>query len=165
MNLDNIAKIIIPIIITAPISYWFGIHKAKKEATVKNQYKRYEEAYIPYIKYIYSGYNFNGFSENYMDFETRTAFFDLITKNLHLWGESTIVLYQYFYKAYLDMLEYDQGDIINYPDAPRSFKYALTNITFSILLEAQTISNNLLLPSLVKPLIENYRVELQKLNQ
>lgn len=161
----DLAKIFIPIIITAPLSYWFGVRKTRKEFLDKNKFHRYKTAYVPYIETLYKGFSFNGFIVDNWSYHLRTLYFDLINKNLSLWGENTISVYEDFYQAYLDMLEYDDGNITEYLNAPKNFEICLTKISLHILEEAKEISDSLGLPPLAKPLIANYRLVLKKQGQ
>ena len=135
--------------------YYLGLQSRDKEFERNTAKKRYETAYVPFMDMLYRGFMFNGISQDIPP-SLRAKFLDIFSKNLSLWGEDTLKAYPAFYKSFLDMLEYDDGNP-EYQSAPDTFRKNLSFMALTILEDAEALSKGLGLPSIAKPLLENYR--------
>lgn len=88
--------------------------------------------------------------------ETRSFMLDLLSNNMELLGSGTLENYPVFYKTFLDMLEYEEGNG-KYQHAPEEFSAAFKSITFAILTEAKELALELKMPLLTEPLISKCR--------
>lgn len=146
-------------------SYYFGRLSNKKDNEFKIMKNRYEIGYVPYIKSLYRGFLFDGFRVinyapdidiNEMFVGPEGVFLDHLSENIHLLGPETTKHYSAFYKSFLDMLEYLNGNK-DYSSAPKAFIKTANLITLSLLEDAKKISEELGLPDITEPFLENYR--------
>ena len=151
--------VIIVQVISVGLTYYFGRRSATSDFKVKTLKKRYEKAYVPYVKALYAGFMTEDVRE--LSVDARCKFFDMISHNLEYLDDETLRLYPYFYKAFLDMLEYGDGNK-DYAHAPDMFYQAFHAISLSILKHTQSIAKELYMPPLGEALYENYRRNTQK---
>lgn len=158
---DFISRWIVP-----PVSIWFTHYLAtrqdKKKTVLATKEERYTRAYLPYISDLYKLYAFKSLGDFCVkNFESRSMFLDLLTNNLRYWDNKTLSLYPAFYKAYLDMLEYEDGNPL-YSSAPVAMYNAANEITLAILEEASQLEDSLERSNLSALLLSDYRDEKAK---
>lgn len=150
MNINwwNLLSYIVPIISIFRSNY-LGRRYAEKANIRKEMMNRYEKAYVPFIKKLYSGHMFSDELLSSGSIESKGIFLDLITNNLHLYGPSVVSVYPQLYDAFLDLLEFENGDM-QYSSALSNYKSAFSKITASMLLEASMLEAELKLPGLAQ---------------
>lgn len=147
--------VIVVQVISVGLTYYFGRRSAISDLKTTALKTRYETAYVPYVKVLYHGLMIDDVNQD-ASFETRGKFFDILSQNLESWDPETLRLYPAFYKAFLDMLEYEDGNA-DFTNAPKEFRQAFRDITLSILESTQSIARELSMPPLGAALYENYR--------
>lgn len=119
---------------------------SSKQHSIENE--RYRAFYAPYIQLLYVGMLWDmEFSE--LDFEARSKFLDLISKNVHLVDKDTLKEYPNFYLCYLGMLEFENNNL-DFSTAPIELNKAFNNISISVLSHGQTLSTKLHLPNIAE---------------
>lgn len=136
------------------LAHYLGTRKSEKEYINKVQLHRYKKFYVPYISALYRGYTWETGFKNH-SCKVRGFILDLLTKHLELLDPKTLALYPGFYNAFLNMLEYEEGNE-DYTDAPEEFEKAFNEISETILLEAQRLAAELGLPPLAANLLKLY---------
>ena len=142
-------------VVSVGLTYFFGRKSAITDFKTAVLKKRYETAYVPYVKILYYALMLDGIGRN-AKFETCEKCFNLLSKNLQYWDSETLRLYPVFYKVFLDMTEREKtsSDTLAITE---EFQKAFNEITLSVLTGTQTIAQKLYMPPLGESLIENYR--------
>lgn len=143
-------------VVSVGITYCFSIFKESRDRKREILKERYSNAYLPCISNLFRLYAFNSVGHYMVESrDTRCAFLDLLTDNLHYWDKSTIALYPKFYKAFLDMLEFENGNE-DYQNAPVVMESISNEITLAILKAAKDIEADLGCTSLSEAFYPNY---------
>ncbi|MBE6074226.1 MAG: hypothetical protein E7202_06815 [Selenomonas ruminantium] len=150
-------------IVTCGLTYLFGRRSAKIDSKKAILRERYDKFYIPFVRLLYKGFYTEGFRPD-IPFKTRAMMHELLSNNLEYLDVYTLRLYPSFYKAFLDMLEYEDGNH-DFDTAPEDFLLISTKIALTVLQETQRIAKELTLPPLGQPLIGNYLHSLSKLRK
>ena len=79
--------------------------------------------------------------------EQRDYFLDLLSNNMQYYGPLVLKSYPAFYRAYLDMLEYEDNTL-GFDSAPQNYIQEFKTITSELLLEATMLETHLKLPGL-----------------
>ena len=151
--------VIIVQVVSVGLTYYFGRKSATNDFKTKTLKKRYEKAYVPYVKKLYAGFMIE--DVRFLPIDARRIFFDMLAHNLEYWDNETLRLYPAFYQAFLDLLEHEEGNE-EYAHAPAEFHKAFRAISLSILEHTQSIARELYLPPLGAALYENYRRSAQR---
>lgn len=153
--------VIIVQVISVGLTYYFGRRSALSNFKMEALKKRYETAYVPYVKALYSYLMIEDVGYE-LSVQCRQVFLDILTHNLENWDTETLRLYPAFHKAFLDMIDFDEENFDFKDDAPEIFHDAFHAISLSILEHTQSIARELYLPPLGEALCENYRRNDQK---
>lgn len=150
MNINwwNLLSYIVPII-SIFLSNYLGSKYSEKSDTRREMKERYETAYVPFLKKLYAGHMFSDELLKSGAISSKGIFFDLISQNLHLYGPSVVSVYPQLYDAFLDLLEFEDGNM-QYSAALSNYKNAFSKITASMLLEASMLKAELKLPGLAQ---------------
>lgn len=161
MNINwwNLLSYIV-LIVSIFLSNYLGSRYAEKANIRKEMMNRYEKAYVPFIKKLYSGHMFSDELLSSISIEPKDIFLDHITNNLHLYGPSVVTVYPQLYDAFLDLLEFEDGNM-QYSAALSNYKNAFSKITASMLLEASMLEAELKLPGLAQS-FQIIRVEYER---
>ncbi|MGO3307193.1 MAG: hypothetical protein ACTILG_11080 [Sphingobacterium sp.] len=152
---SEILSYLIPVV-SIFLTYILGTINSKNTTKHDVQKRRYEDFYVNYMTKLLAAYNFTD-EPHASPLDARVVFFDLVMKHTHFLGAKSAKLVPIYYKAFLDMLEYDSGNPI-YKMAPNNFDDAFLEITKEILLEAKSLSKELKYPNLSKTILEMYDV-------
>ena len=79
--------------------------------------------------------------------EQRDYFLDLLSNNMQYYGPLVLKNYPAFYRAYLDMLEYEDNNF-GFDSAPQNYIREFKTISNELLLEATKLESHLKLPGL-----------------
>lgn len=150
-------------IVTCGLTYLFGRRSAKIDHKRTILRERYDKFYIPFIRLLYKGFYTDGFRPD-IPIEIRAMMHDLLSNNLEYLDVSTLRLYPSFYKAFLDMMEFEDGNH-DFDTAPEEFLLISNKIALTVLQETQRIAKELSLPPLGQPLIPNYLHSLSRLRK
>ena len=108
--------------------------------------ERLNNFYIPFYQMYCRGFlSINNLST--MGFESRGKFLDLMSKNIVFMGQKSQALYPEYYKAFLDMLEADNGN----PDYPldicqKNFDNIFDKLSKEVFIEYRRILKKSCLP-------------------
>jgi hypothetical protein len=147
--------VIIVQVVSVGLTYYFGRRSVMSDFKTKALKTRYETAYVPYVKLLYHAQLTEEIRAD-ISLQTRGELLKLISQNLEHWEDTTLRLYPALYSAFLNLLEYEDGNE-EYGNAPSEFYKAVNTITESILADTQSIARELYLPPLGAALYENYR--------
>lgn len=150
-------------IVTCGLSYIFGRRTAKIDAKRAVLRERYNNFYVPFVRYLYKGFYIDRIRSG-MPAQNRATMLELLSDNLEYLDVGTLRLYPCFYEAYLDMLEYEAGNS-GFSKAPENFQHVVNQLALTILEETQRIALELSLPPLGQPLISDYRRNLSMLSK
>ena len=136
---------IIPLV-SIYISHYLGTKLASNRSQDAYKKLRYEKAYVPFIQSLYRGYMFD---PQYIPIgrEQRDYFLDLLSNNMQYYGPLVLKNYPAFYRAYLDMLEYEDNNF-GFDSAPQNYIREFKTISNELLLEATMLESHLKLPGL-----------------
>lgn|GEM_PF-933397 len=165
--MDETIKILLNFTIpiaTAFFAYYLGRKGSRKDYEKEIKRERYLNAYVPYINMLYKGFFFNNIDLSNKPIEIRTAFFEHLTQNIQYWDNSTLKIYPYFYRSYINLLGFEKDSTLYNKETPFNFYYQLNKITLSILEEAKILSTELSLPQLTEPFLNDYRQLVNVLN-
>lgn len=152
------------------ISYYLGSKKDKQEYILRIKEERYNNFYFPYIQLLYSNraweFTSCGQPKSMEDFD------EIITKNVRHLDEKSLSLYEDFSKAYRYFswfYAYCAEAEHYYPipsdtEASRIYDTVFFTIGYSVLLEAQSIANELGLPIITKPFLKTFAERSQEYN-
>ena len=147
--------VIIVQVVSVGLTYYFGRRSVMSDFKTKALKTRYETEYVPYVKLLYHAQLTEEIRAD-ISLQTRGELLKLISQNLEHWEDTTLRLYPALYSAFLNLLEYEDGNE-EYGNAPSEFYKAVNTITESILADTQSIARELYLPPLGAALYENYR--------
>lgn len=148
MNWWNLLSYIVPII-SIFLSNYLGRRYTEKANIRKEMMNRYETAYVPFLKKLYAGHMFSDELLKSGAISSKGIFFNLISQNLHLYGLSVVRVYPRLYDAFLDLLEFENGNL-KYHSAVSEYQNVFSEITTWILLEASMLESELKLPGLAQ---------------
>ncbi len=121
-------------------------HHSFKNSVLK---ERYEAVYVPFVSAIYRGMIWHYEDYSKMPADLRAVFFDMLFKNIQFIDKKTQALMPQYYTAYLNMLEYEEGNP-EFISAPQEYNSMFSGILMCMLSETSKLSNKLHLPPLSK---------------
>lgn len=143
MDWKSALSYIVPLAAVA-LSYVFGRIQSENKYKREQLQKRYDGLYVPIIQKLYGSFIWeNKYSQ--MKLEGRGIFFDLIMNNLEYADISAHKQIPAFYKAFLDMLEFEDGNE-QYKFAPKEIDIAFYGVISSLLVQSIKLSRSLRLP-------------------
>lgn len=105
-----------------------------------------EKFYVPFYQMYCRGF-LTEINLSEMGFETRSKFLGLMSENIHLMQPKSQAMYTDFYRAFLDLLEAEDGN----PDYPltetqQTFDSVFNKLSDTVLVEYKCILKKLYLP-------------------
>ncbi|MDT2830882.1 hypothetical protein P7H62_06250 [Vagococcus carniphilus] len=133
------------------ITYFLGTLNSKNNLKKDVNLQRYETFYVPYMSKLLAAYNFTD-DPHKSPFEVRGVYFDMIMNNMHLLDSSSSKLIPSYYKRFLDLLEFENGND-DFQFAQKRYDEIFIEISTAILKEAEELSKSLNYPNLAKTIL------------
>jgi hypothetical protein len=134
------------------LTFCLGRYESRITSRKAMYMKRYETFYAPYLSLLCAGMMWErNYSE--LSVEARSRFFDLVFQNIACLGDASCACLPGFYKSFLDMFEYSDGNP-ECQNAPRELDAAFNELTARVLSETTELCKALSLPKLSKSISE-----------